>query len=290
MKALLLLLWLISTTHLGAEWIPFPEPDWQVLPQAGIGSSGTELKLQKDGDWIHILHTGSRPVTLPLFILEAPGIQKPVHVVRGSLRHRGVEGRGYLEMWTCFSQDRCYFTRGLADAGPMASLQGDSEIRDYELPFQNSGKEEAVRLIINLVLDGPGEVWIAAHPTLWQADQYGPMTAGKLVWWSPHQGNQVFGWLGALLGCLGGICGWLNQKEKARQWVLRIYLGLTMTGILGVMSGLFAWSQGQPGHVHHPLLLMGALLTLMGPLLTRQVRIRERALELRRMEAMDSMA
>lgn len=289
MKSLLLLLCLIQTTCWGSEWIPIPSPDWQMVPMAGNGSSGANLEIQKDVDWIHIRHTGAHSVTVPLFQLEDPRIQKPVHVVSGRLRHRGVQGQGYLEMWTCFPRDRCYFTRGLADGGPMKALHGDSEIRDYELPFHNSGEEVPVKLTLHLVLDGPGEVWIEVHPSLWQADEYGSFKSGKLVWWSPRQGNQVFGWLGALLGCLGGICGWLNQKQLARQWVLKVYFVLTMTGILGVMVGIIAWTQGQPGHVLYPLLLMGGLLTLMGPLLTRQVRILERALELRRMEALDSM-
>jgi hypothetical protein len=87
------------------------------------------------------------------------------YAIVGRLKYTNVSAGSYLEMLSYFAPEKeggaegWYFSRTLADAGPMAKLEGTDEGRDFILPFDASGtKTKLVRIVLNLHLGGPGAV------------------------------------------------------------------------------------------------------------------------------------
>ena len=87
------------------------------------------------------------------------------YAIVGRLKYTNVSAGSYLEMLSYFAPEKeggpegWYYSRTLADAGPMAKLEGTDEGRDFLLPFDSIGaKTKLVRLVLNLHLGGPGGV------------------------------------------------------------------------------------------------------------------------------------
>src|SRR3989441_9869287 len=100
---------------------------------------------------------GSGPMSFHLVTIDHPPIAGPAYAVAGQIRYQGVEGQGYLEMWTVFPDGQRFFSRTLALQGPLAALHGDSPWRPFQLPFTLSGGSQLPRrLEINLVLPRRG--------------------------------------------------------------------------------------------------------------------------------------
>src|SRR5213592_1744966 len=104
---------------------------------------------------------GSGPTSFHLVTIDHPPIAGPAYAVAGQVRYQGVEGQGYMEMWTVFPDGQRFFTRTLASQGPLAALHGESAWRPFELSFDLSGASQVPsRLEINLVLPARGTVWL----------------------------------------------------------------------------------------------------------------------------------
>jgi hypothetical protein len=108
-------------------------------------------------------------------------------------------------------------------------------------------------------------------------------------WWT----GSTAGWIGGLGGggvgllgaLLGGIGGPLAQKGRARPLVVGGFVGAIALCALSLGAGLVALALGQPYHVWYPLVLPGAIGTLVfGMLLPQLLRAYARA-EQRRVEA-----
>lgn len=103
--------------------------------------------------------TAGTPTTIRLLTIEDPAVEERSYQVSGQVGYQDVEGEAYLEMWNVFSDGSRYFTRTLSDGGPTGKLMGSESPRDFTLPFNRTGASgELVRLEINLVLPGAGEV------------------------------------------------------------------------------------------------------------------------------------
>ncbi|MES2573111.1 MAG: hypothetical protein V4710_24020 [Verrucomicrobiota bacterium] len=107
----------------------------------------------------------SAPVSVTLVSLKPPGIETKSYALRGRIRHRDVEGTGYLQLWNEFpgeaagSPPNRYFTRTLADTGPMQKIAGTSGWRTVWLPFDaTQGKSLPTALELGVVLAGRGTV------------------------------------------------------------------------------------------------------------------------------------
>src|SRR5207245_1908725 len=84
----------------------------------------------------------------------------PGYVVAGQVRYEGVEGQGYLEMWTVFPDGQRFFSRTLAPRGPLAALPGESSWRRFELPCGLGGASQPpARAEVDLVWRG--RPWLA---------------------------------------------------------------------------------------------------------------------------------
>ena len=126
------------------------------------GAVGTVL--DEEGRTFLRVEGAEGPRVLEVLVLDGPSLRGPRYALRGELRHRDVEGAAYLEMWTVLPDGGRYFTRTLAEMGPMGSLRGSSAgWRAVELPFDlgESGRMPA-RVVLNVVLPGAGVVDIGA--------------------------------------------------------------------------------------------------------------------------------
>ncbi len=114
-----------------------------------------------------VKQTESKPTSLTLLKLEAPGIHTKAYALLCKLRCKNVEGQGYLEMWNEFPPDDTaknpgrYFTRTMGDTGPRGRISGTADWRAVVLPFNAEGtKRPPQKIELNLVLSGRGEIEI----------------------------------------------------------------------------------------------------------------------------------
>jgi hypothetical protein len=125
-----------------------------------------QATISQDGTLV-VKQTEAKPTTLLLLKIEAPGIHTKAYALRCQLQSKGVEGQGYLEMWNEFPPDEAgkdgqrFFTRTMAESGPMGRISGTSSWHPVVLPFNAEGaKSEPRKIELNLVLSGRGEVQI----------------------------------------------------------------------------------------------------------------------------------
>ena len=232
--------------------------------------------------------TATGPTSFHLVTIDHPQIAGPRYVVSGEVRYQDVEGQGYLEMWTVFPDGQRFFSRTLAAQGPLAALRGESNWRRFELPFDMSGASQAPsRLEINLVLPGPGAVWLGPMHLQRATALAGAAQAG---WWSARSGTLLGAMMGSLVGVVGAIIGVLGGRGRARGLVLGLLVGLISVGACLAVVGVAAALSSQPRHVWYPLLVIGGASGLIGLVILPTMRRRFAADELRRIEAMDAGA
>jgi hypothetical protein len=107
-------------------------------------------------------------------------------------------------------------------------------------------------------------------------------------WWSPEQSGLIGGIGGSLIGCFGGLIGWLVSKGKARKFVLTAAAVAIVLGFLLTVGGLVAAVLKQPCSVWYALLFPGVILILVFSLNLHSIQRRYDELEIRRMTSMDA--
>lgn len=218
--------------------------------------------------------------TLPVTVIEDPGIGGTGYAVRGEVSYEDVAGTGYLEMWSYFADGGAYFSRTLAAQGPMAALMGDSPGRDFELPLFLNGAAPPERLEINVVLPLGGTVTL------------GPLTLESLdvtgAWWDDTTGGVIGAAFGITVGLLGAATGILAGTGRARRFVLVSFMVILGVGAAMLLVGIVALVRGQPYAVYYPLLLGGAIITFAFGIGLPTVRRRYQDRELRRIRALDA--
>jgi hypothetical protein len=180
-------------------------------------------------------------------------------------------------MWNLFGDGGHYFTRTLADSGPLQKITGSSDWRDFGLYFDATGASAPPeKLTVGLVLPDAGEVAIS-NLTLVELDPGMPLEhAGR---WGGIAGG-VLGLAGALLGSLAGM-------GRARTFVLAGFKALMVAGVVGLALGILAVVRRDPYEVYYPLLLISAVALAVPAFTLPGVRKRYEELELRRMRALD---
>jgi hypothetical protein len=222
---------------------------------------------------------GGAPVTVA--ILERPAIKGPQYAVTGQVRYEGVEGTGYLEMWNHFPNGE-YFSRTLADAGPMMKLQGSSGWRQFTLPFDATGAPPPTRLVVNVVLPGRGVVYLGPLQLI-DGVPAADGASGSL----DRAAGLIGGIAGGLVGCVGALIGVLASRGRAKRFVTILIVSLAIGGTLAFAAGLVALIRSLPYAVYYPLLLIGFLATVIPLSLRPSIRRRYEEIELRRMRAHD---
>jgi hypothetical protein len=129
--------------------------DWERQP---LASGTTLVSCGSDCSALHV-EFAAAPTPVNLLTLEAPPIDGRRWAIEGRVRYERVASPGYLELWNSFGDGSRYFSRTLAESGPMARLDGDSDWRMILLPFDaTQATSPLVQLELNAVLPGGGVV------------------------------------------------------------------------------------------------------------------------------------
>jgi hypothetical protein len=95
------------------------------------------------------------PMTVRLFALPDIDLENAKLNYRLQVRTEGVQGTVYPEMWCQFAGMGEYFSRGLQN-----QLSGTSDWTMLETPFFLKEGENPDTVRLNMVITGPGTVWI----------------------------------------------------------------------------------------------------------------------------------
>lgn len=253
---------LLATPAMAREGI-----DWTSTSPASGQVVGHEVRVEEAG-------------THHLLTIAAPDIRGSSYSVDGSVRFENVGGAGYLEMWSFFADGSSYYSRTLADQGPMAALSGSSRGRSFELLFELNGSPPPERIEINVVLPEGGTVWV------------GPLGltgfGASTDWWTDRQSGMIGAIGGTLAGLFGAIVGILAGRRRRRRLVQAIMVGGVGLGALLIIVALVAVLANQPAHVWYPIGLLGLILAGVNGLLIPRVRRSYAEVELQRMRALDA--
>jgi hypothetical protein len=147
-------------------------------------------------------------------------------------------------------------------------------------PYDNETRPNKLRL--KLSLPSSGTIYLRPIKLL-------GVVGGSDSWWSPQQSGLIGGIGGSIIGCFGGLIGWLVSKGKARKFVLAATAIFIVLGILLTIAGLAAAILKQPYSVWYALLLPGVILVLVFSLNLHSIQRRYDELEIRRMTSIDVM-
>ena len=245
-------------------------------------SAGSVLAPTAEAPFSSLKIDGGTGAPVTVAIIERPAIKGQRYAVTGQVRYTGVEGAGYLEMWSHFPNGGQYFSRTLGDVGPMMKLLGSSGWRQFTLPFDATGAPPPTRLVVNVVLPGRGVVYLG--PLELVDDIPGPDGASGSL---DRAVGLIGGVAGGLVGCLGALIGVLASRGRAKRFVTVATVSLAVGGTLAFAAGVVALSRSQPYAVYYPLLLIGFLVTVIPLGLRPSIRRRYEEIELRRMRAHD---
>jgi len=227
-----------------------------------------------------------------LLELPDPGITLPVYALKGMVRY-DVEGDGFLQLDSHFGELGTFFTKGLAEAGPLGKLSGSSDWRPFVLPFYANSGDQAdsaaplpEKLTLSLVLPGAGTVSISNVGLYQYASGEDPLQAAG-QWFGDRTAGLLGGIGGALIGLWGALIGVLASRGKARQFVLVSANALLVIGIASFVGGVAAVATAQPYAVYYPLLLIGIILVVVFGKMRGNLSARYEQLELKKMQSMD---
>jgi hypothetical protein len=229
---------------------------------------------------------GDDRTTTTLLELKDPKLPSHRYMLTGRIKYDGVAGQGYIEMLNTFPNRGTFFTRTLAQGGPMGELTGSSDWRDLELPFMSEPGLLPEKIVVNVVLPGKGTVYLAPLKMGELAGQEEGQMAG--AWWGERQAGLVGGVLGACIGIAGGVIGLGAGLGRGRRGVLLLCWTLIAVGVASLAAGLAALSLRQPYHVYYPLLLIGIITPLVIGFNLGNIRRRYDERELRKMTALDA--
>ncbi len=280
--------------------VPGEEPiasyDWEHhLPSAASGDAA-HLQLidpppGMTGKVLKITNPAKEPLRLEVLTINAPAVTRDFYALRGQVRYENVTGDGYLEMWNTFPGHRNYFSRTLGQipSDPMAKLSGTSDWRPVLLPFNAAGSgAHPEKLTINIVLPGPGTVYLSAFQFL----QYDPKSigggGGKTGWAAPAN---LFNALVAMSTLLAGAMAffmWRARHQRNRTLVLAGAWSLTALGAVGLMVGLLGWMAGWSTALSLMLFIGGLVIAGAFALGALSFQRAYRSAEWRRMTALDA--
>ncbi|MBN2430807.1 MAG: hypothetical protein JXQ27_04995 [Acidobacteria bacterium] len=275
MKRIFLTGWLLSSMMVvvfGATVVR--EISWPHLAKTGRLENGTVVA-DPDGPIWQIGQKSVEPAALGIFSINDPGITQLTWALVGEVRHEGVAGQGYLEMWNIFEKGE-YYSRGLAAEGPLQGIAGDSGWRPFILPFYSQAEVgPLLRLELKLFLPAGGTVELRNVRLLEYA-------AGEQIF-DPAAVHRLGGWLGAvfggLLGLIGAWVGVLTGLGKARRLAVGGLWLMIVLGVVSLILALISLTQGYPWPVIYPLALVGLLGTGLGLAFRPVVRRRYDPLE-----------
>jgi hypothetical protein len=237
---------------------------------------------------LRVTNPDGAPRAIPLFTLDAPAVKTPRYVLRGEVRGEGIEGLAYLEMWSFFAGGGRYFSRTLAEAGPMARLTGTFRARAFILPFTAEPGMTLEKLAVSVAFPGRGTVILGPLRLveLGPDDDFAAVVPG--AWLTPREIGLAGGAAGTVLGLAGAAIGILASRARARGLVVGLLWTLLAVGVCAVAAAAAAWRLGQPPALVSLLALVGVLGTALPWGLLGRVKRQYEEIELRRIQALDA--
>ena len=166
-------------------------------------------------------------------------------------------------------------------------LHGTSGWREFVLPFDATGAPPPTRLVMNVVFQGRGTVYLGP---LLLSDDKGSAGLGTHDTTPSRLAGMAGGIAGAVVGGVGALIGVLTSLGRARRFVIASASFLTAVGALAFMAGIVAFaSSGSYSSVYPPLLLLGFLTSVVSLGLLPAIKKRYQEIELRTMRAHDLM-
>ena len=268
------------------------EFSWKALKESGELAAGQYIAPgtlpQKPFAGLKIENSNNASLEVELLALRDPAITTNRYALTGQVKYQGVAGRGYLEMMNHFQKGR-YFTKTLAESGPMQYFTGNSGWRPVVLPFsfrQDSGTPEKITL--RLILPEAGTVYLSNLKLMQYKQGENPLAAAMPgVWWNARSAGYIGGISGALIGILGALIGFLTAAGRSQRFVMMALNAILFIGVAALAIGGIALLQAQPYAVFYPLLLLGGICTVLSLLLRKPVRQAYRNREMRKMQSMD---
>jgi hypothetical protein len=260
---------------------------WEDLQKQGRVSAGTVLAPESGSSdrLLEIKSASPKPSSVTVLTIERPQIKGPRYRVSGRVRYEGVEGVGYLEMWNHFPDGGQYFSRTLADQGPMMKLQGTSGWRSFVLPFDATGAPPPTRLVVNVVLPGRGTVYLGPVEL---SDGMGAATESSSPETTSRLAGLAGGVAGTVIGSLGALIGILTSLGRARRFVIASATSLIALGMMAFAAGIVAFTSAGSYSAAYPVLLLLGFVSTVVPLgLLPTIRRRYEEIELRTMRAHD---
>ncbi len=121
-----------------------------------ITRSGVEFDPKTTSDGNGSLRLSSKGYTaFRLFEIEDPDVEGTKLLYRARIRTQNVEGRVYLEMWCRFPGRGEFFSRALE-----TPITGTTEWTSQETPFVLEDGQNPSNIKLNLIVEGPGAVWV----------------------------------------------------------------------------------------------------------------------------------
>jgi len=279
---------LLLAAPLGAEKI-VREISWSAVKAEGRLASGEVVPAGGGSTFesLRVTNPDGAPRTIPLFAIDQPGVKAPRFVLRGEVRGEGIEGQAYLEMWSFFAGGGRYFSRTLAQIGPMASLSGTFRFRPFVLPFTAEPGMSLEKLVVNVAFPGRGTVIMGPLRLVDLESGDDPLLPPGA--WLTYRQIGLLGEIGgSFLGVLGALIGVLAERRKARSVVLASLKGMLVLGIASLAAAALGWWSAQPPALLFLLLLVGVLCTALPAGLLGKVRRQYEEKEFRRMRALDA--
>jgi hypothetical protein len=118
--------------------------------QPTITQSGIRVE---NGAWQ--IDAGAEEQTIRLFEVENPAVEQCLLTYRAELKAEGLQGRAFLEMWCRLPGRGEFFSKGYEQA-----LSGTVDWARYEIPFQLQRDQKPDLIKLNVVVEGPGTVWL----------------------------------------------------------------------------------------------------------------------------------
>jgi len=96
-----------------------------------------------------------QPRTVRLFEIPEPGLEQCYLAFRAQMRSENLEGRAYLEMWCRVPARGEFFSKAYHNA-----VEGTNDWVSCEAPFFLKRGQRPDLIKLNVVLEGPGTVWV----------------------------------------------------------------------------------------------------------------------------------
>ena len=212
---------------------------------------------------IKVALTGQQPETKVLFTFKQPGIQSPMYAIAGRIKYEGISEKGYLEFVSEFADGNSYFTKSLDEQGPAKVLQGASDWYDFRLGFIARAGQLPTAVSLGVMLPQGGTVYLDDL----SITEIRPTSSHRKPWFKEKDAA----WLGTIgglvLGILGAYIGTVLAKRKSKRSTILWLVAIDTCSTLVLISGIYAYSLSQPYHVYYPLILIGAIGSLISTIL-----------------------